>query len=258
MAGTLSHALTKEVIKAVSAEVKKSTRLHHDIVMELILIQEILKETDMKFTFCPGYIQHLQVDPFGVHPYTETGLIILLEHLRKNGQITLFLDANDGVVQRPPNQQKRVLYYALSLPGSGKNRPPLPIAEMVTNDHTVLKLSTKIGKLTSHKIHQIETDYSWALIQGVLLAFNKQGVLSYLDTVYNVIKQGYTTKQLKATTVLHLCSAHILKAISVSFTNKVKDKGLKEFATHCVALMINSTSLNSALQIFGDVCCFYS
>lgn len=112
MAGTLSHALTKEVIKAVSAEVKRSTWLHHDIVMGLILMQEILKETDMKFTFCPGYIQHLQVDPFGVHLYTETGLIILLEHLRKNGQITLFLDANDGVVQRPPNQQKRVLYYA--------------------------------------------------------------------------------------------------------------------------------------------------
>ena len=78
-------------------------------------------------------------------------------------------------------------------------------------------------------------------------------MLAYLDTVYNILKQGCTAQKLKATTVLHLCSAHILKALSVSFTNKVKDKGIKEFATHCVALMINSTSLNSALQIFGHM-----
>lgn len=79
MAGNFSHALTKDVIKAVSVKMRKSTRLHDDVVMELILIQQILKENESKFKFCPGYIQHLQIDPFGVHLYTETGLVILLE-----------------------------------------------------------------------------------------------------------------------------------------------------------------------------------
>ena len=69
----------------------------------------------------------------------------------------------------------------------------------------------------------------------------------------NVIQGSLTKKELKAITVLHLCSAHILKAVSVSFSRKTSDKGLKEFANHCVAQLINSSSLNSALDFFGHM-----
>ena len=42
-----------------------------------------MKECDSKFHKMPGYIQHFQVDPFGVHMYTETGVSIVVQHLKK-------------------------------------------------------------------------------------------------------------------------------------------------------------------------------
>jgi len=230
------------------------------MVMELILTQQIFRESDTSYRFCPGYIQHLQVDPFGVHLYTEQAISILVEHLRTHAPVTLFLDATGGVVRRLPNQPKRVLYYALCLSGAGKNKPPLPVNEMVTNDHTVANLSfwlmkflTKVRRITAIKISQVETDYSWALMQGVLLAFNKQDILGYLEMLCKAIQGSFTKKELRAITVLHLCSAHILKAVSVSFSRKTSDKGLREFANHCVAHLVNSSNLDSAVNFFAHM-----
>ena len=68
-----------------------------------------------------------------------------------------------------------------------------------------------------------------------------------------IIQGSFTKKELKGITVLHLCSALILKAVSVSFSRKTRDKGLREFANHCVAHLINSISLNPAVQFFGHM-----
>ncbi|XP_048020975.1 uncharacterized protein LOC125251962 [Megalobrama amblycephala] len=201
-----------------------------------------------------------KVDPFGVHLYTETGLVILVQHLRK-GPVTLHLDATGGVVSRIPSQAKRVFYYSINLPGHGKDKPPLPVSEMITNDHTIPNVSfwlhqtvTKIRKLTLYNIHQVETDYSWALIQSVLLSFNKQDINTYLMESYNVVKGNNTMTEFRRLTVLHLCSAHIIKAVQGAIGRKTTDKGLKEFATHCVAQLMNTTSLQRALDIFKCMC----
>ncbi len=51
-------------------------------------------------------------------------------------------------------------------------------------------------------------------------------------------------------TVLHLCSAHIIKEVQGAIGRRITDKGLKEFATHCEAQLINTTSLKRAVDIF--------
>lgn len=97
LAGNLTRALTKDVLKVVSAERSRSTRLHDDMLLELILTQQIIRESDTAYIFCPGYIQHLQVDPFGVHLDNEQGIPV--DHLRQSTKVTLFLDATSGVVR---------------------------------------------------------------------------------------------------------------------------------------------------------------
>lgn len=96
-----------------------------------------MKECDSKFHKMPDYIQHFQVDPFGVHMYTETGISLVVQHLRKRTPLTLYLDATGNVASKVPGQTKRVLYYALTLPGGGQNKPPLPVCEMLTNEHSI-------------------------------------------------------------------------------------------------------------------------
>lgn len=55
-------------------------------------------------------------------------------------------------------------------------------------------------------------------------------------------------------TVLHICSAHVLKAVTQSISRKTVDKGLKDFATFGFARLQNTTSMTAALKIFRSLC----
>lgn len=184
VAGNISRCLTKDVLRVISSEVKKSTRLHDDIIMELVLTQKIMREcATSEGAETAGYLQQLQVDPFVVHMYTQCGLHILAQHLKKRKTVTLHLDATGSVTSRIPGQPKKVLYYALVLPGMGKNMPPLPVSELLTNQHSIPTLTywlmetlRALGQITSCQVHQVETDFSWGLMSSVLLAFNKENI----------------------------------------------------------------------------------
>lgn len=81
MAGNITKSLTKDVLKTISSEVKKSIRLHDDVMLDLMLTQKVLKESSSHAS-SKGHLQHLQVDHFAVHLHAETGINILAEHLR--------------------------------------------------------------------------------------------------------------------------------------------------------------------------------
>lgn len=123
---TLQEALQK-IFSVIGAEIRKSTKLHDDMMLELMLALKVLKECATTSATYSGYMQHLQVEPFGVHLYTEEGLKILVEHRRKRSPVTLHCDAtSEVVVSKISNQSKRVLYNALVLPGMGKDKLPHP------------------------------------------------------------------------------------------------------------------------------------
>ncbi len=69
--------------------------------------------------------------------YTELGISILVDHLRSRVPVSLYLDATGGVVSKIADQPKLILYYSLTLPGRGRDAPPLPICEMLSNEHSV-------------------------------------------------------------------------------------------------------------------------
>lgn len=54
-------------------------------------------------------------------------------------------------------------------------------------------------------------------------------------------------------TVLHLCSAHVLKAVTHGFSKQTGDHAVKEYATYCFGLILNSTTLQEALNLFQDM-----
>lgn len=60
--------------------------------------------------------------------------------------------------------------------------------------------------------------------------------------------------EIKGITVLHLCSAHIIKAVSVSIGKKTDDKGLKEFCTFVFARLQNTVNMEAASEIFKHFC----
>lgn len=61
-------------------------------------------------------------------------------------------------------------------------------------------------------------------------------------------------KDLQRFTVVHICAAHSLKAVSHAVSNITKDKGLHDFAIFCFALLQNSTNLKKAKAMFLQMC----
>lgn len=87
-ADNITCRMTKDVLKKISSEVKKSSRLQKDVKLELMFTQKVSQESSSHASF-RGYPQHLQNDPFAVDLYTEGGLNILAEHLRKTSSVPL-------------------------------------------------------------------------------------------------------------------------------------------------------------------------
>ncbi|XP_027888726.1 uncharacterized protein LOC114154119 isoform X2 [Xiphophorus couchianus] len=148
------------------------------------------------------------------------------------------------------------------LPGMGKDKPPLPITELLTNSHTVpsishwlMEFNRKLTHTTKIKIAQIETDYSWALINSVLLAFNKEDISQYLHRAFEIVHEHKVV--MKNFTVLHLCSAHIMKAVTQAFGKKTRDRGLKEYASYCFASLLNCNNLQLAMEVFYNMCVLF-
>lgn len=113
--------------------------------------------------------------------YVHGNISIVVQHLQKKTPLTLYLDATGNVAPKVPGQTKIVLYYALTLPGGGQNAPPLPVCEMLTNEHSVATITFWLMQFlrkqyTKLRVHHTETDYSWAL-----LSFSKESISNSLD-----------------------------------------------------------------------------
>ena len=80
-------------------------------------------------------------------------------------------------------------------------------------------------KITNNlTIKKVEMDFSWAFIHSTCLAFNKYNILNYLESCWEFAINNKNFSA--ATTVLHICSAHIMHRISYNLEKKFKiDKG---------------------------------
>lgn len=93
-------------------------------------------------------------------------------------------------------------------------------------------------------IHQVETDCSWALMLGVLQAFNKEKITSYLERAFDICTGKRSQDDIKPFTVLHICSAHILKAVRQAISKQSDDQGLRDFVTFAFARLHNACVLS--------------
>ncbi|XP_048017998.1 uncharacterized protein LOC125249699 [Megalobrama amblycephala] len=260
LAGSMTECLSKKVLKVIRSEIRKQEYIN--TMKEIFLMQTIFKDIDERYFKLPGYIQHFGMNSFSVHLYTELGINILVHHLQSRSPVCLYLDATGGVVSKIPEQPNPVLYYALTLPGNaGRDAPPLPICELLSNDDTecsitycLMQFTFDLSKYTQIKIHQVETDYSWALIKSVMLAFNNEHISAYLNRAYDFCTNKKSVDEMKSCTVLHICSAHILQAVRQAISRQTDDKGLRDFATYAFARLQNASNMTESRMVFRALC----
>ena len=85
----------------------------------------------------PGYVQHVAIFPFTVHMYTE-GQLHLFQTVASIPGAAMYFDAT-GSIFSAISKQKRVFYYSLVVQGA-QGEPPIPVAEMITTDHTAVNI----------------------------------------------------------------------------------------------------------------------
>lgn len=135
------------------------------------------------------------------------------------------------------------------------------ILQIISSEHSVppitfwlMQFLPKLSTYTTVQIHRVEMDYSWSLMQAVLLSFNKESVLAFLESVYAICQKQKKMVRDQIKDYLHLCAAHVIKAVSAAFRRKTSDKGLKAFATFVFARLQNTVCVDEALEIFKALC----
>lgn len=91
-AGNITEPQSQDVLRKCLSEVRKGEAIHYNLLIEFITMENIFKIVDRESKIIPGYIQHLYINSFTVHMYSEQQLRIYAQEL-KTGRCIVHLDA---------------------------------------------------------------------------------------------------------------------------------------------------------------------
>ena len=261
LSGNRDDVGTKNALKQISSEVNRAERLHQDILLEIFIARDIYIEDDLHVgsKVIKGYIQNVSVFPFTCHLYTERQLQILL-HSIAAGTSDLYFDATGYVIGKIPfPADKSVFYYSLVLNSQEKGLPSIPVAEMISNSHTMADIanflhrvqrSLRALKPSVRYPRKIEVDFSWALIHGVLLGFNQETLLAYICKKWRELQKKEVTEKC----LVHICAAHMIHSYSRKLEQLTNDKELRQLHLYIFATMQNSSSIEEITDVFKNLC----
>ena len=192
-----------------------------------------------------------------------------------------YLDATGTIVAN--HNGKRVLYYGLVVRHLNGD-PSVPVAEMITNDHSSGNIGSFIkrfrrdesriynGRLTSPR--QVNIDYSRAILLAVLKEFNNETLETFFQRAYRILNQKGTKSDFELTIPHVGCSnfMHIvhrkIKELSRKERSNRKDESKKTeliddvwycFNMYCMSLLVNVRTLHELDTILEDVAvCLFS
>ena len=254
--GNVSVPRTQMVLRKIQSEQLLEGNIHLDVLQEIKFLNDVYRDLEPD-----GFIRFFAVQPFQVHMYLHEQLLAFIK-ANKNHSGVLYFDATGSLVQKIPGQSKRIFLYALVMENPIKGRSVLPVGEFLSNDHHSSEIKHFLGflcnnlkKITTKFIpRRVETDLSWAMIQGVTQTFNEQNVQTYLDFLWRVLHRKIEKEQIKSKCYLHVCSAHMIQIFICTLELKNIDKGLKDFTIRCLCCLLNTTSLLEARKIFSLIC----
>ena len=191
--GNLTHLKSQECLRRVKSEIRSQNRFSNLYMDDIAATQQYFRYL-LPDSPIPGYVQYFVQDPFIVHMYTlkQIELLKLLKHYA----IQSNLDATGSLISKPPFCHNKIFYCALTIQHPEYSTSPIPVAEMISSDHSTAEIShflnkwclnTKLVINRDIKIDKIEMDYSWAMIHSTCLAFNKFTVFNYLESCWEIM-----------------------------------------------------------------------
>ena len=110
-----------------------------------------------------------------------------------------------------------------------------------------------ISDRTQKPVFKIETDFSWALLKSAVFAFNGLEIKEYLECTYSIATGETSKSDLQGFTVIHLCSNHIIKAISKNIKGITANNEIYNLIMYVFTGLQDCTSLVEAGDIFQNL-----
>lgn len=176
--------------------------------------------------------------------------------------VFLYFDATGKIVGMIPGDRRYVLYYALILPAF-EDYGTLPIAEFISTVQStqfisifLMSVITAIKQRTSCKrkvICKIEVDFAMASIQAIMRSCNDTTLSNHLTVLYELIKIPNYQLNVPSFIVVHICSVHILRALSRKLHQLTRSRDIHQIAKMFISQLITACDMEKADRIFRDM-----
>ena len=141
-------------------------------------------------------------------------------------------------------------YYAIVIKHPVEGKAPIPVAELITSDHTVLSLCyfMETFRRTEGLIFgfssityplQFIIDHSMVLLLSILHVYNSESLQDYLERTFRIVTGSGTVKDFRKVSP-HACTSHVMHSASknckkwqVKFNLNIKF--LKKYIDHKLA-----------------------
>ncbi|CAF4192515.1 unnamed protein product [Rotaria sp. Silwood2] len=154
--------------------------------------------------------------PFRLHLTSEAQILRYIRYCTNNIYSQVYIDATGSIVKSLPHQKTVLMYGAVFKDGNDPTNV-IPMGHAILADHTATSISYFLGSLRQHIVtikdkvirHSFfVTDFSPAIFNAILQAFNHEDIRGHLEQCWNVILRKYDAKQIPKTRK----SARILQA----------------------------------------------
>ena len=177
---------SSSVMRKISSEARIALQFDKDLIASLLLLKNCIIKSENESIAKPrvvkGFIQHIHASPFSVICFNEAS-VRLYHEVSKNSP--LFCDATGTIVALPKQQGKQpTVYYAVVLKHSNEGKSPLAVAELITEDHTVLSVSFFLQSLRRAE-SQLYNSSNLTIPPQVIIDRSQVLLISFLN-VYNM------------------------------------------------------------------------
>jgi len=261
-AGNYTENQSPPVLRKTGSEIRQLSQLHPDAVTELRIVHAALKVA-FPHARLPGFVHVVSAEPFIVTMYTAEQVQLYVDTCKSDVGAVVHIDCTGSVLSKKTTADDRPVYLYSVVCETATTA--MPVMEFISNKHNAATISgqllnfhadaQKVNGGVTIQPRVVVTDFSYALINSVLLAFNTQSLSAYLDFVYRLLHDGNVTSyELAHFTVLMLCCAHIMKAVSVRVKRSESDANKRRAVMLMFAKLQHCCYLDGARSIYRDIC----
>ena len=254
-AGNLTRSQTPKVLKQAVWE--QHRHVHESIFQELQYLSEAFNLTH-KGEFVDGYIQDIGVVPFRLSLYVQEQVDAFIADCKEEEGGILHIDATGSVVAKSVSRSTAPIFLSSLV----MSRNSAPVLDFLTNRHSgpwltaiLVNFLSDVQRANSGTTivpRHVVTDFSYALINAVLVACNRMTLSEYLQHAYDVINGNVAVTDALSRCYISICVSHMIKATADKLRKHESDVTKRKFALVVFAALQRCHDLKTATQLYAE------